>query len=70
MIHFNFVVSDSEAEVIIDCMDNAVNDNRRRILSLMKEKTNKENDITTLKEYNEYLLQLIDKMNFSRVMGG
>lgn len=69
MIHFNFTVSDSDAEIILDSIEHVINDNKCKILNLMKDPLDRDEDIDTLKERNEYLLMLIDRMHFNEVIG-
>ena len=61
MIHFDFTVSDADAENIMEIMRNQISQNHRKITSLMYE-IGKEHYIEAYKRDNEYVEGLIKKM--------
>lgn len=61
MIHFDFTVSDVDAENIMEIMRNQITQNHCRITSLMCE-IGKEHYIEAYKQDNEYVEGLIKKM--------
>ena len=66
MIHFDFTVSDSDAENIMEIMRNQITQNHLRIQSMMYE-IGKEHYIEAYRKDNEYIEGLIKKMTNTRV---
>ena len=66
MIHFDFTVSDSDAENIMEIMRNQITQNHSRIISMMHE-IGKEHYIEAYRKDNEYIEGLIKKMTNTRI---
>ena len=66
MIHFNFTVSDADAENIFTILNNQISRNREEMLKLMVK-----GDAWNMREVyerdNEYIKQLMAKMTNTRV---
>jgi hypothetical protein len=66
MIHFNFTVSDADAENIFDILNNQISRNREEMLKLMVE-GDAWNMRGAYERDNEYIKQLMDKMTNTKV---
>lgn len=66
MIHFDFTVSDSDAENIMEIMRNQITQNHLRIQSMMYE-IGKEHYIEAYRKDNEYIENLIKRMTNTQV---
>ena len=66
MIHFNFTVSDAEAEDIFNILNNQISRNREEMLELMV-KGDAWNMRGAYERDNEYIKQLMAKMTNTRV---
>lgn len=66
MIHFDFTVTDADAENIMEIMRNQILQNQQRINSMMYE-IGKEHYIEAYKQDNEYIMGLIKRMTNTRV---
>jgi hypothetical protein len=66
MIHFDFIVSDADAENILGCIQGEINSNNELILDLIINKKD-ESVIKTYKNANQYLIELKSKMKNKRV---
>jgi hypothetical protein len=65
-VHFDFVVSDVDAENILNCMSAAITKCDEEILEMWGDKT-KESYVKWFKAHKEYLLGLTMKMKNTRV---
>jgi len=66
MIHFNFTVSDAEAEDIFNILNNQISRNREEMLELMV-KGDAWNMREAYERDNEYIKELINKMTNTKV---
>lgn len=66
-IHFDFTVSDADAENIMDCINNCIVNNNRVILKLTV--AGDHELVAAYKRDNEYLKKLKLKMKNTRVKG-
>jgi hypothetical protein len=66
MIHFNFTVSDAEAEDIFNILNNQIHRNREEMLELMV-KGDEYNMRGAYERDNEYIKELIKKMTNTKV---
>ena len=66
MIHFDFTVTDVDAENIFSMMRERINANNMRIIEMIG-KTGQENYIEAYRRDNEYVEELIKKMTNTRV---
>ncbi len=66
MIHFNFTVSDAEAEDIFNILNNQIHRNREEMLELMV-KGDEYNMRGAYERDNEYIRGLIGKMSNTKV---
>ena len=66
MIHFDFTVTDIDAENIFSMMRERINANNMRIIEMIG-KTGQENYIEAYRRDNEYVEELIKKMTNTRV---
>ncbi len=66
MIHFNFTVSDAEAEDIFNILNNQISRNREEMLELMV-KGDEWNMRGAYERDNEYIKQLMAKMINTKV---
>lgn len=66
MIHFNFTVSDAEAEDIFTLLNNQIHRNREEMLELMV-KGDAWNMREAYERDNEYITELIKKMTNTKV---
>lgn len=67
MIHFDFTISDAEAENIFSMMHDRIVENNMRIMKIMSENNNNEQRIEAYRRDNEYVEELIKKMTSVRV---
>ena len=67
MIHFDFTVTDVDAENIFSMMHERISANNMRIIELIG-KTGQENYIEAYRRDNEYVEELIKKMTNTRVV--
>ncbi len=67
MIHFDFNVSDADAENIFSMMRDRIVENNMRIMKMMSENNNNEQRIEAYRRDNEYVEELIKKMTNVRV---
>jgi hypothetical protein len=65
MIHFNFTVSDADAENIFDILNNQISRNREEMLELMV-KGDVYNMRGAYERDNEYIKELINKMTHTK----
>ncbi len=66
MIHFNFTVSDTDAENIFTILNNQISRNREAMLELMA-KGDEWNMRGAYERDNEYIKELINKMTNTKV---
>lgn len=66
MIHFDFTVSDSDAENIMEIMRNQITQNNLRIIEMMTY-DDKEHYIEAYRRDNEYIEGLIKRMTNTQV---
>jgi hypothetical protein len=66
MIHFNFTVSDAEAENIFTILNNQISRNREEMLELMA-KGDEYNMLGAYERDNEYIKELMAKMTNTKV---
>ena len=66
MIHFNFTVSDADAENIFTILNNQISRNREEMLKLVA-KGDESNMRQAYERDNEYIKQLMAKMTNTRV---
>lgn len=66
MIHFDFIVSDAEAEDIFNILNNQIHRNREEMLELMV-KGDEWNMRKSYERDNEYIKELMVKMANSRI---
>lgn len=66
MIHFNFIVSDADAENIFSMIHDRINSNNMAIIKLIG-KAGQEPYIEAYQQHNEYVKDLIKKMSNVRV---
>ncbi len=66
MIHFNFTVSDADAENIFTILNNQISRNREAMLELMA-KGDEYNMLGAYEQDNEYIKQLMAKMTHAKV---
>lgn len=66
MIHFNFTVSDAEAEDIFNILNNQISRNREEMLELIA-KGDSWNMRGAYERDNEYITELIGKMTNTKV---
>ena len=66
MIHFNFTVSDADAENIFDILNNQISRNREEMLELMV-KGDEWKMRGAYERDNEYIKELINKMIHTKV---
>lgn len=62
MIHFDFTVSDADAENIMEIMRNHINHNNMRIVEMMHDPEMYKQSIVAFRRDNEYVEGLIKKM--------
>ena len=67
MIHFNFTVSDAEAEDIFNILNNQISRNREEMLKLVAYGSLEHNMLRAYKQDNEYIRELINKMTNTKV---
>ena len=67
MIHFDFTVSDADAENIMEIMRDRIIYNNMRIMDLMTRPGGYEQTIQAFRRDNEYVEELIKKMTNTRV---
>ena len=67
MIHFDFTVSDVDAENIMEIMRDRINHNNLRIMDMMTQPGRHEQTIQAFRRDNEYVEELIKKMTNTRV---
>jgi hypothetical protein len=68
MIHFDFVVTENDAEVIFACINHQINSNDYQIIDFMDLKKDKyEEHVGWYTKHNEYLKELKTKMLNSKV---
>jgi hypothetical protein len=67
MIHFNFTVSDTEAENIFTILNNQISRNREEMLKLVAYGSLAYNMLEAYKRDNEYIKALINKMTNTKV---
>jgi hypothetical protein len=67
MIHFNFTVSDADAENIFTILNNQISRNREEMLKLVAYGSLEYNMLEAYKQDNEYIKELIIKMTNTRV---
>lgn len=67
MIHFDFTVSDADAENIMEIMRDRIIDNNMRIMNLMTHPCRPEQTIQAYRRDNEYVEELIKKMTNTRI---
>ncbi len=68
MIHFDFTVSDADAENIMEIMRDRIINNNMRIMDLMTQPDRHEQTIQAFRRDNEYVEELIKKMTNTRVV--
>ena len=66
MIHFDFTVSDADAENIMEIMRDRIMMNNKQIIEMIG-KPGKEDYIAAYRQDNEYIEDLIKKMTNTRV---
>lgn len=67
MIHFNFTVSDADAENIFNILNNQISRNREEMLKLVAYGSLAYNMLEAYKRDNEYIKELMAKMTNTRV---
>jgi hypothetical protein len=68
MIHFDFVVTENDAECILDCINHQINTNQDEMMNLFVLKKDKyEEYIKGYTQHNKYLRELKTKMLNSKV---
>jgi hypothetical protein len=67
MIHFNFTVSDADAENIFTILHNQISRNREEMLKLFAYGSLEYNMMRAYERDNEYIRELIKKMTNTRV---
>lgn len=67
MIHFNFTVSDADAENIFTILNNQISRNREEMLELVAYGSLEYNMLRAYKRDNEYIRELINKMTNTKV---
>lgn len=67
MIHFDFTVSDVDAENIMEIMRDRINHNNLRIIEMIGEPEVDKQGIAAYRRDNEYVEELIKKMTNTRV---
>lgn len=67
VIHFDFIVSDVDAENIFDCISSEINRCNVEIIDSMASRVDKSSDIEWLKSHVKYLTELKKKMSNTRV---
>jgi hypothetical protein len=67
MIHFNFTVSDAEAENIFTILNNQISRNREEMLKLVAYGSLEYNMMRAYERDNEYIRELIKKMTNTKV---
>ncbi len=67
MIHFNFTVSDADAENIFTILNNQISRNREEMLKLVAYGSLEYNMLKAYKRDNEYITELIKKMTNTKV---
>jgi ketol-acid reductoisomerase len=67
MIHFNFTVSNEDAESIFTILNNQISRNREEMLKLVAYGSLAYNMLEAYKRDNEYIKALINKMTNTKV---
>jgi hypothetical protein len=67
MIHFNFTISDADAESIFTILNNQISRNREEMLKLVAYGSLEYNMMRAYKQDNEYIKELINKMTNTKV---
>ena len=67
MIHFDFTVSDADAENIFTILNNQISRNREEMLKLVAYGSLEYNMLKAYKRDNEYITELIKKMTNTKV---
>jgi hypothetical protein len=67
MIHFNFTVSDADAENIFTILNNQISRNREEMLKLVAYGSLAYSMLEAYKRDNEYIKQLMAKMTNTKV---
>ena len=67
MIHFDFTVSDADAENIFTILNNQISRNREEMLKLVAYGSLEYNMMRAYKRDNEYIKELIKKMTNTKV---
>ena len=66
MIHFDFTVSDADAENIFSMMRDRISTNNMRIIDMIG-KPGQEHYVEAYRQDNQYIEDLMEKMNNTRV---